>query len=146
MAGNRNSGRRRLSIAEHLDAGTFRIDRHGAAPDPAEGEPVCPRAISTAGRAHWKRIVPELIAAGLAKAIDAPALQQLCELWGLAQAALKQARKYPEDGAAFCRYVREYNAIAKDFGLTFGRRRRLTQGPAKDRPSGVASRNRASGA
>ncbi len=145
MAGNHRSGRRRIPITEHIENGTYRPSRHGPIPDAAEGEPVKPRSLTGAALAHWKRVVPDLVARGMAKAIDAPALEQLCELWALSVAVLKKLRKCPEDKDAslvYRGYVRDYNAIGKRFGLAYGDRKRLQVVAAPDRPSGVATRQR----
>ena len=147
MAGNSNSGRHRLPIGEHLDAGTYRADRHGPLPDAAEGEPARPKGMTGDARKHWDRIVPDLVKRGMAKAIDAAALEQLCHLWALSVATLKLLRKFPSESktaGVYRGYVREYNAIAKRFGLAFGDRQKLkvVAKPAEG-PRGVASRKRA---
>lgn len=148
MAGNSRSGRKRLSIEEHLDKGTYRADRHGAAPDAAEGLPAMPAGMTPAARACWKSVVEELIAQGRAKAIDTFALQQLCEVWGLYRAALKVAAKHPVDPAArgaVTGYLNSFQAIGRRFGVTFGDRQKLkVKTPAAEKGTGgIPSRQRA---
>jgi phage terminase small subunit len=147
VAGNEKSGRRRMSIEEHLDAGTYRADRQGPIPDSAEGLPVMPRCLPVDGRACWKAVVNDLISRGMAKGIDTLALQQMCEMWALYRAALKLAKKFPAEPSArtsVTSYLREFQAIGRRFGLTFGDRQKLKAAPAgKEKATGIPSRQRA---
>jgi phage terminase small subunit len=148
MAGNERSGRKRLSIAEHLASGTFRPGKHGEIEDPAQGVPKRPKGMDAGARGHWDRIVPGLVELGLAKAIDASALQMLCELWSFANKVKKHLGKSPADSelaAVYRGYVREYSAIAKRFGLDFAGRQRMRLHSPQDKPAGVASRDRGMG-
>lgn len=145
MAGNSNSGRHRLPISAHLENGTYRPGKHGPIPDAATGEAQRPRGLTGEARKHWDRIVPDLVSRGLAKAIDAPALEQLCELWALSKGVLKQLLKTPWDkdmAGVYRGYVREYNALARRFGLAYADRQKF-KAAAVEKAKGVPSRERA---
>ena len=85
--GGKGSGRRpkrttRTPTAILKLRGTYRQDRHGdreLEPQP-EGEPVMPSTFKGEAAKIWKRIVPDLVAMGVAKRIDSDALAELC-LW-----------------------------------------------------------------
>lgn len=64
---------------EHKKRGTYRPDRHAEPEGVKVGEPFMPRGMPKLAQAAWKRIVPELVAAGLVARIDQEALRQLCE-------------------------------------------------------------------
>jgi P27 family predicted phage terminase small subunit len=61
--------------------GTYRPDRAPINEAAAEGKPVCPTWMSKEAKQEWQRIVPSLIAAGLAGRIDRNALARYCVLW-----------------------------------------------------------------
>lgn len=146
MAGNERSGRHRLPIGEHIDAGSYRADRHGPIPDAAEGVPTMPRDLDTTARACWKAVVGDLVSRGLARQIDTLALRQLCELWSLYRAALKLAKKSPTDKDVRCAvlaYRQAWEAIARRFGLTYGDRQKLHVQPRAAGTKNVSSRKRA---
>lgn len=87
MAGNQNSGRRRLSAATHILRGTFRKDRHGddATPEPPPGTPKPPVALVGHAKAEWGRVNDSLSKNKTLSAVDAHALFQYCELFGETQ-------------------------------------------------------------
>lgn len=145
MAGNENSGRKSLPIGHHLDAGTYRGDKHGPIPDGAEGEPVPSCRLTGAARKWWEKHVPDLVARGVAKAIDGPALEAMAGCWALYKAAEKAALKEPTDGAtrgAVAAYLTQLNTIGKRFGWTFGDRQKIRLKP-REKAAGVESRRRA---
>ena len=143
MAGNSNSGRRAIPINNLVDSGTYRPSRHGALPDSAEGEPTMPRDLDATARAYWRQVVPDLVSRGLAKAVDAGALRQLCELWSLYRKAMKEAQKNPAEMARVVKvYFDAHQALAARFGLTPKDRQKLRMPPKQDSAK-VASRERA---
>lgn len=77
-------GRPRKPTEKHVRDGTLRKDRHGSRTKQPkfDGEPERPAGLSADARKHWETIVPALIAQGVAKSIDAPALAAMCEQWG----------------------------------------------------------------
>lgn len=84
MAGNQNSGRRRLSAAAHVLRGTFRKDRHGddATPEPPIGAPAPPKPLAGDAKAEWNRMCESLGATKTLSTVDRHALYQYCELFG----------------------------------------------------------------
>lgn len=71
-------GRHRKPISKHKQDGTFRPDRHSG-PEPVIAEPTMPSGLSEASQDLWKRIVPQLLEAGVLTKCDSLALQLLCE-------------------------------------------------------------------
>lgn len=124
-------GRPRKPTQQLKDDGTYREDRHGGrrrAPR-TTGEPARPAGLSAAARALWAELVPALVASGVAGAIDAPALEAMCEAFAEYRAARKiRARSLAEkrqrqmlvNGA-----LREWRALAARFGLTPADRAKL---------------------
>ena len=49
----------------------------------AAGHPVKPDHLSVLASDHWNAVVPELVAMGVAKGVDAHALAAMCEQWAL---------------------------------------------------------------
>ncbi len=76
-------GRPRKPTEQHERDGTLRHDRHGSRTKQPrfDGEPERPAGLSADAKRHWDEVVPALIAKGVAKAIDAPALAAMCEQW-----------------------------------------------------------------
>ena len=58
--------------------GTFRKDRASAREPRPSGEPTCPTFLSPAAKAVWRRVAPELISLGVAKAVDQDVLGAYC--------------------------------------------------------------------
>lgn len=50
-------------------------------PQPAGGQPVCPRWLDEEAKRKWRQLVPELRAMGVATKVDADALAQYCQVW-----------------------------------------------------------------
>jgi hypothetical protein len=103
--GGLGSGRRRLSLQEHLSRGTFRPDRHGDAarnvltlPAPPVAPPP-PPGLSKTSRERWDRLLREF------------------EGWSASQLTLAEAALRAADRAEACRKV-----IARE-GLTLAGKR-----------------------
>lgn len=76
----------------------------------------------------WDDVVSELVALGIAKRIDGPALLAMCELWGWYRAAAAVADEDPLDGnarRAVTGYYEKWQAAASKFGLNPADRDRL---------------------
>src|SRR5687768_3938347 len=83
MAGNQNSGRRRLSASTHVLRGTFRKDRHGddATPEPPIGAPKPPKPLSGDAKAEWNRMVHRLTTTRTLSLVDDGMLYEHCRLF-----------------------------------------------------------------
>lgn len=120
-------GRPRKPDELHVLQGTWTATRHG---DPearvqADGEPVPSRKLTGPALAYWKRLVPGLVACGVAKARDGEALTAACEWWAAYEAAMI-AKDVREAAVAFDRW----RTLAAAFGLTPMDRAKL-RGPEK---------------
>jgi P27 family predicted phage terminase small subunit len=74
-------GRPRLSDAEKVARGTYRIDRQGLptkAIELPDTGPAKPEGLCEVASAYWTEVVPDLVKAGLAKKIDGAELAQMC--------------------------------------------------------------------
>lgn len=127
--GERIMGRPRKPLAAHLLDGTYRADRHGAATaDPFDGEPKRPRNLTGDARKFWDCTVRELIAKGIVKAVDAPALELLADLWARYRVASRLLDASPTDKEArqaVVVFAAEFGKLAARFGLTPSDRQRL---------------------
>lgn len=65
--------------------------RERTEPKPSPGRPLMPRWLDRTAAAKWKRLVPDLDAAGLLDRIDQGALARYCVTWSLWRKAVKQA-------------------------------------------------------
>lgn len=76
-------GRPRKPTESLERGGGYREDRHGDRKNQPqfEGEPEQPADLSDDAKAHWEAVVPDLVAGGVAKAIDTSALAAMCESW-----------------------------------------------------------------
>jgi P27 family predicted phage terminase small subunit len=132
---------------QHILAGTWRADRHGdpSASVVATGEPEAPPHLKGAALAFWREVVPLLVGAGLAKAVDAPMLAQLCE-WhtvyrGAMDALLKKGGRTKENILASAIAQDKFTALAQRFGLSCLDRTKL-RADAAPKKSGVLTRDR----
>ena len=77
--------KKRVPTELKLIRGTYRADRHGPLDAQARpgGEPTPPRDLRGEALRFWKRIVPPLVALGVAKAIDTTMLTEACRWWQL---------------------------------------------------------------
>jgi phage terminase small subunit len=137
--------------------GAYRRDRDGQhSPPILPGKPLCPPTLKNEARAHWKRIVPDLITGGVVCRADAPALQRLCELWQMYVEAKARFDKKPDsrNRRDVLTIGESYDRLAGRFALT-PRDRQATRVPplveededdvkyfARDRASGIPSRDR----
>jgi len=112
-----------------LENGKLYESRHGrrdGEPKPS-GVPEMPEGMPEAAQAHWREVVPTLVDTGVAKAIDEPAIEQMC-LW---HAELRRLWAIPPDardkpwGTAIARAREGWNFFAVRFGLTPSDRARL---------------------
>ena len=70
-----------------------RQPRNGREPKPCQDTPRCPPHLDREAKAEWKRIVPELRAAGVLTIVDRAALAAYCAAWSRWVAAEKQIQK-----------------------------------------------------
>lgn len=95
MAGNSNSGRKRLPASVHLIKGNPSklsaedLAKLGNPVDPKSKAPACPDFLSPDAKAEWRRIVGDLLTLGLLTKIDRAELSAYCQAW----ADWKYARK-----------------------------------------------------
>jgi len=116
--------------------GTYRRDRDGDLSTMlrAPGEPQKPTDLDGAAGEFWDRWVPHLVALGVAKEIDTPALEQMCFWWGRAKDLRRLLQKISK-AALTKEYFRvqvlaaqadkTFNQVASRFGLTPADRARL---------------------
>ena len=122
-------GRPRKPTAQlHLHGG-YRPDRHAsrsAEPQP-DGVPEKPTDLPKYALEHWDRVVPGLVATGVAKACDGPALLMLCHWWHELQTLRKQRKKDDQQRLQLmAKCQRNWNDLAFRFGMTPVDRSRLT--------------------
>ena len=115
-------GRPRKPTAILKAQGTYRPDRHGKGEEPQpDGEPIMPNWLDKTARQLWRRVVPNLIAMGVAKAVDAEALAGMCRWYAIWRAA--DAKLQAGDGDTYKLTIeattawKNYAAIANKFGL-----------------------------
>ena len=124
--------RRRKTVPELVSLGTYRPGRHaGRGKNPkGSGAPTAPAWLTGAALSHWNETVPDLVAMGIAKAVDAPALAGLCRWFAVWREA--DSRLQAGDGDTYKTTVeaatawKNYTAAAAKFGCTPGDRERLT--------------------
>lgn len=115
-------GRKRKPIEVLKLQGTYEACKQpvkGA--DPADGHPVMPKWMTdTEAKAHWRRVVPKLVALGIAKEMDAPALGAMCLWWSTWKRLQKFALKAESAGPVYAaaNAWKSYDQIAQRFGLT----------------------------
>jgi|SRR3990167_1904506 len=99
MAGNRNSGRRPKSIAQHQRDGTYRPVRHEGVvqPESPKGAPERPAHLSEAGRAEWDRMVAELQACKMLFTVDRAMLYQYVQLYAWVETRAKALAEVEAD-------------------------------------------------
>jgi phage terminase small subunit len=132
-------GRNRKTTAEHLRDGTLNVTEHaGRMREPSfSGAPVMPKGLPADAQKHWRQVVPELIAKGVAKAADAPALQAMCCHWAAYQKAnrTRPPKEFNEQRARqllVTGYYREWLTVASRFGLTPADRAKIEVTPGDD--------------
>ncbi len=120
-------GRPRKSAQEHLDAGTYRADRHGPLPSPAAAgdPPKKPPGLSSAVEAKWEWVTSAL--ASILRPHHGPLLVELC--WWMAEAdRLRTAVEAKKPGAkGYCLLLKAM-ATATGSLLAFSQRLGLTPG------------------
>jgi P27 family predicted phage terminase small subunit len=126
-------GRPRKSAASKSLRGTRRPDReHGREIGLPPGSPAKPADLSPRASVFWELVVPQLVSAGIATAIDAPALADMCEaratleeirttLKGLAITSTDYYRTLMSSQVA----QKTYHSLASKFGLTPADRQRI---------------------
>jgi P27 family predicted phage terminase small subunit len=142
-----NAGRPNKPISHLKLYGTYREDRHGHVDDQvdATGEPVRPEWLGHEAKQLWDRVVPLLIASGIAAEIDESELAAMCDWWGRYRDATRaldtiaiQERGYYSmqilAGAAW----KNFSSIASRFGLTPSDRAKLRTGKTDDAKDALA--------
>ena len=127
-------GRPRKPIEQLERDGTVREDRHAArrrAPV-IKGLPDRPKGMSPDAQEFWDRHVPHLVGAGLATAIDAPALEQLCYWWGKLAKLKRKRGDSRELDLRISKAQDQWNALAAKFGFTPVDRTRIETPTAAD--------------
>ena len=131
------------SAAKLKLTGKYRKDRHAARGDApaAAGAPKKPRHLKGEAAAHWKAVVPQLVANGSAKALDTAALVMLCEVWALYRYGMDRLAKEPELALVkdtrcnVLAYMSGWEKLAAKLGLTPSDRQRLRVEPEPEEPS-----------
>lgn len=103
--------------------GTYRPDRAPANEPAADGKPICPSWLSQDAKTEWRRLVPDLIASGLAGRIDRNALARYVETWTRWRQAVQMIAKSGEvipikneDGSLKYLQTSPYVSIARSLG------------------------------
>ena len=96
-----------------LERGKVYASRHGdrSGEPQATGEPQPPANLAGVALAHWREIVPQLVAMGVAKKIDATILGLLCEQFAIIR---DTKNSLSQRSSAVDRYLK----IGGKFGLT----------------------------
>jgi phage terminase small subunit len=125
-------GRPRKSTADHERDGTLRHDRHfGRLREPKfSGAPKRPRGLRGEAKKFWDSIVPQLVAKGVAKQIDAPALEVMSLAWAEFKASVSVKAGSDLDDMRrrqllAAGWQRMWQGVAAKFGLTPSDRAKL---------------------
>src|SRR5688572_22900134 len=113
--------------------GTWRPDKDAdpSAPPVADGVPVMPRRLVGEAAEMWGRVVPGLIASGLAKERDADQLASMCEWWGRYREYSDRLDTAPESQDTYRLMIQvgichtNFDKVASRFGLTPSDRAKL---------------------
>jgi P27 family predicted phage terminase small subunit len=135
----RSGGHNRKPMALRLiqgNPGRRPINKHE--PKPPARMPQCPRHLDGEARAEWRRLAPQLFAAGLLTELDVAALSALCVTWALwSEAEQKLASESltvtgrggavrPSPWIAIAsRAQRDMQLLAAEFGMTPNSRQRI---------------------
>ena len=115
-----------LRISGAIEKNKKRYAGRESEPKP-DGVPEKPSDFSKFAGEHWDRVVPGLIATGVAKACDGPALVMLCHWWHELQTLQKKRKKDdPERLQLMAKCQRNWNDLAFRFGLTPADRAKLS--------------------
>ena len=117
-----------------------RARAHGPTPlsELADGKPRKPKGLSAEASTFWDEWTPKLIAMGVARKIDQPMLQAMCEMWGMYRAALVVVTANPTDKdarIALTSYKTAFEGIAARFGMSPRDRERLSVEGRPEAPS-----------
>src|SRR5262245_50780201 len=114
-----------LKLTGHFDA-----KRHANRGDVPQvgGKPEMPDFLDDGAKAVWADVVPQLVAAGIAKRIDSPALAVLCTALANYRKAIASA---PHNAGRWWRVARP---LLDSFGLTPAARQKLLIHHGADRP------------
>jgi phage terminase small subunit len=146
------AGRPPKAIDLHILEGTFDKRRHAGQVDVlAEGVPTPPRDLKGAALKFWKRVAPELVRAGIAKAIDAPELTLMCQWHARSEKYGRQLDRLQPTARAFQAIflaahlaATRFNKISSKFGLNPTDRARIRVQAAPTRAN-VMKRDRTKG-
>lgn len=127
-------GRPRKPTAILKLEGDYSPSRHGyrgAEPQP-QGEPRKPDGLPRDASRHWDEQVPRLVAMGVVKSVDGPALEEMCRWWSRLQVL---NRRRVQDYrtltlAAMC--AKQWRDLAARFGATPSDRAKLSVGNEND--------------
>jgi phage terminase small subunit len=142
-------GRPRKPVEAKILQGTFRADRDGApgVQIQADGEPVPEVRLTGKALAFWRSRVPDLVARGLAKGCDGPALTMMCQAWALywwfvAKMNRPKVKNLTALNTAAAIQFDKFTKIAAQFGLTPGDRAKLRLPGGEKKASGIPTRKR----
>ena len=115
-----------------------RRPRNRCAPTPPAGVPSPPEHLSEVALAEWRRVVPDLEAAGLLTHLDRAALSAYCATWGRVveleraltteRVVMKTKKGYPVLNPTFTALQSQYKqlmAFLTEFGMTPSSRSRI---------------------
>lgn len=127
--------------------GSRRVADRAGEPQPPVKLPPCPRDLSKAARAEWRRVGRELLNLGLVTPLDRTALALVCELWarwcecqdkikehGLvikSPSGFPQANPYISIGN---KCIEQLSKLLPEFGLTPSSRTRLRTPTPESKP------------
>lgn len=102
----------------------------GAEPKP-EGEPKKPLGLPLAASDHWDEHIPRLVKMGVARSVDAPALEIMCRWWARMKELETQEPDYRNlTLLAMC--SKQWKDYASRFGMTPSDRAKLSTGSEED--------------
>jgi len=149
-------GRKPLPTSLKKLRGTFRPDRSNATePNVESGVPEPPDWLSADALAEWRRLAPQLAAAGLLTKLDRAALASYCSAWGDLCEANRTLQQFgstyiTERGVIVLhpmlkvveRSRQALRAFASEFGLTPSARTRVDARPVPVDDDGAANARR----
>mgnify|MGYP002777936498 CR=1 FL=1 len=150
MAGNSNSGRRKLPVAIKIARGTYRADRDTVPVALPEGVPAPAHELGEEARILWEAVVPGLVEKKLAGAADGVTLTMMCHWWGVYVETVKVLAKGDLDIGQQWPWLnrmsmatKKFDEFARRFGLTPADREKLRSHYAQQAPAApVAARKR----
>jgi phage terminase small subunit len=127
--GGKTGGHNRKAVEQHLEAGTFRADRHGDANALVPGRPLPTMELGEQGKRVWGEVLEQLPEKSLGK-VDSTKLTLLCVLTDRLHQWLERWALNPDDAnarIAVSQLTQHVDKLGGQFGLSPKDRTRLAK-------------------